>query len=299
MPSNDPRPSKADRREAARAEAARLRAEQARKAKRTRIIAISGLAAAVIALAVVVALIITNSTANREAYGQVVYGGTSDTVEAPALTDVTSPAGTDDRGGIPVSADGVGTTGDAPVELTVYLDYQCPFCAQFEAANAQMLAERTEAGDISVTYHLLSFLDRASNGTFYSTRAANAAATVADQDPDNFIAFSTALFENQPAEGTEGLTDAEIAEIAQGVGVPAAVTDTFTDTVSGSFTDGDGEQEGTWRTYAPWVVAVTGQAEADLPRLSTPTILIDGQPFSGDPTTPGPLEEQIDLALAG
>ncbi|WP_129338636.1 DsbA family protein [Cellulomonas endophytica] len=299
MPSNDPRPTKNDRREAARAEAARLRAEQERKARRTRLVAISALAAAVVALGVVVAVVLTRSASNREAYGEVAYGAGAEGVVAPELADVTAPAAANDEGGITVTGAGVGEPGDAPVDLTVYLDYQCPFCAQFEAANGEMLAERVAAGDISVDYRILTFLDSASNGTFYSTRAANAAAVVADRSPEHFLDLTQSLFARQPAEGTSGLTDEEIAEIATEVGVPENVTEDFTATVTGTFTEGGSSGEGTWRTFAPWLAAATAKASADLGGISTPTILVDGERFEGNPITAGPLEEAIDLALAG
>jgi protein-disulfide isomerase len=286
------------RRQAAREEAARLRREQESRARRARILAIGGLGVAVVVLAVVVTLVLRNASATREAYDDVVYGGAAQGVVAPALADVTAPAPADDSGGVPVSADGVGSTGDAPVQVTVYLDFMCPFCGRFESVNGPMLAERVAAGDIAVTYHTLSILDRQSAGSAYSTRAANAAAVVADRAPEHYPDFVTALFADQPAEGTIGLTDAEIADRAREVGVPQDVTDEFTATTDGTSATADGDEaDGTWRTYAPWVAALTQQAGTDLGELRTPTILIDGQPFTGDPTAPGALEAAIDAAV--
>ena len=43
------------------------------------------------------------------------------------------------------------------------------------------------------------------------------------------------MYKDQPAEGTSGRSDAEIADIAKKVGVPAEVAATFTDTVDGTF----------------------------------------------------------------
>jgi protein-disulfide isomerase len=296
MPSIQSRPSKADRRAEARAEAARLRQEQERRAKRTRRLAIGGLVAAVLVLVVVVALVLRQSAATRDAFADVAFGGGEEDVQRPALADVAAPEVAGDGGGVTVSADGVGDPGSAPVEVTVYLDFMCPFCGQFEAANGPVLADKVAAGEVAVTYHVVSILDSQSEGTFYSTRAANAAAVVADRDPDHYADFVSALFADQPEEGTAGLTDAQIAEVAADVGVPADVTEQFTATTTGTYT-ADGEQrEGTWRTYAPWVAAVTGQAATDLGELRTPTVLIDGEPFTGDFTTAGPLEEALDAA---
>ncbi|GAA3795001.1 DsbA family protein [Cellulomonas soli] len=299
MPSNDPRQSKAERRDAARDKAAQLRKQQQAAAKRNRILAISGLGVAVIALGVVITMILRQGAANEVTYADIAYGNGGDSVVAPALTDVPAPAAGDDSGGIPVSSDGVGSVGDGDVVVQVYMDFMCPYCGQFDVANSADLDAFVESGDVTVVYHVLSFLDGNSQGTFYSTRAANASTIVADQAPEQYTAFIAALYANQPAENTEGLTDVEIGQLALDAGVPQSVVDTFTDTVDGTFTtqDDDTEQQGTWRTYAPWAAAVTGQALTDLGKISTPTILIDGEKFTGDFTSAGPLSDAITAAI--
>ncbi|WP_448631273.1 DsbA family protein [Cellulomonas soli] len=303
MPTNDPRPSKADKRDAAREKAIALRKQQEAKAKRTRILAMSGLGVAVIALGVVIAMILRQGAANDAAFADVAYGGGGDTVVAPALTDVTAPAPGDASGGVPVSNDGVGTVGDGDVVVQVYMDFMCPYCGLFDRANSGELDKFVESGDVTVTYHVLSFLDYASQGTNFSTRAANAAAVVADQAPDQYTAFISAIYANQPEENSEGLSDTEIGQLALDAGVPQSVVDAFTTTVTGTYSTQDSadadpvEHTGTWRTFAPWVDAVTGQAQADLPKLQTPTILIDGVQFEGDFTTVGPLSDAITAAI--
>jgi len=299
MPTNDPRPTKAVRRDEARAKAAQMRKEQERKAKRNRILAISGLVVAVIALAGVAYSIVQTNKANEAANSNVTYGQGTDNVVAPTLDEVTAPAPADDTGGIPVSGTGgddVGVAGEDDVDLTIYFDYMCPYCGQFDATNSGDLDAMLEEGDVTITYHPVSILDHLSAGSSYSTRAVNATAIVADQSPENFTAFVTAMYKDQPAEGTSGRTDAEIAAIAQDVGVPAEVTDTFTDTVDGTFATEDEEGlEGTWRTFSPWALAATRQAGTDVPGFSTPTVLINGEPFEGW-TTPGALKAAVDAA---
>ncbi|WP_421732284.1 DsbA family protein [Cellulomonas sp.] len=296
MPTNDPRPTKAVRRDEARLKAAQMRKEQERKAKRNRILAISGLAVAVLALVAVAFTIVNQNKANEAANSDVVYGQDAENVVAPLLADVTSPATANDKGGIPVSGDGVGKVGDGDVDLTIYFDYMCPYCGEFDATNAADLDAMIEEGGVTITYHPISILDRMSAGSSYSTRTANATAIVADQAPEQFTAFVTALYEDQPAEGTSGRTDAEIKKIATDVGVPAEVADTFTDTVDGTFaTDTEDSVAGTWRTFAPWVAAATNQAGLDLPKLSTPAVLINGTDFSGW-QTPGALKAAVEAA---
>ena len=130
MPTNDPRPTKAVRRDEARAKAAQMRKEQERKAKRNRILAISGLVVAVLALVAVVFSIVNQNKANEAANSERrLRPGDAEDVVAPALDDVIAPAPANDKGGIPVSgtgADDVGTVGEGDVDLTVYFDYMCP-----------------------------------------------------------------------------------------------------------------------------------------------------------------------------
>lgn len=275
------KPSKNDRRDAAREKARELREQQAKRDKRNKLIAIGGLSAAVVTLVVVAALIIIPSLGPGIAYS-------ADDADSVLPTDVTAPASAEDTGAIPVGQDGVAgvPAADGDVVVSVYFDYMCPYCGRFEEANDAELAQLREGGGVTVEYHPVSFLDAQSAGGEYSTRAGNAAAVVADQDPDNYAAFSSALFANQPEEGTKGLSDEEIADLATEVGVPDAVVAQFTATAD----DAD------WRTFAPWVAAATNQASADLGGLSTPTVLIDGEQFTGDMYTAGPLTQAVEAA---
>lgn len=256
-PSDTPRQTKAERRDAAREEARRLKEEQARRERRNRLLLVSGLVA-LVALVVVAVVAIIGS------------GGTK------SLADVESPAGSDASGGIVTGADGVGSTNDGAPTVQVYSDFLCPFCALFEGVNGPVLAAAAADGRATVIYHPVAFLDRLSEGTAYSTRAAQAAAVVADAAPEQFVAFQEALFANQPEENTPGLTDEQIAQIAVDAGVPQDVADTFVD---GRFTD--------------WVTAATAQASADLDRPATPTVLIDGEVWAGDWQDPAALEDAI------
>jgi protein-disulfide isomerase len=284
MPTNDPRTSKAERRDEARLKALELREQQKKREKRNRIIAISGLVAAVVVLVVVVALILGQSKTTAT-------GGAAYTGDAVKIADVAKPSTAEANGAIPVGA--TGKAGEAPaagdVVVSVYFDYLCPYCHQFETANDAELATLRAAGGVTVEYHPVSILDRLSSGTEYSTRAANAVAVVADQAPDKFSAFNTALFANQPAENSQGLSDDEIAKLALGAGVPQSVVDKFTATVP----------DKSWRTFAPYVAALTTQASTDLgSSFGTPTVLINGTAFKGDLYTAGPLTEAI-LAAKG
>lgn len=260
--------SKAQRRDAARAEALALQKKQQSAEKRNRVIVLSVLGLAVIGLIVAVVLILTE--------GQ----------KTPMEKVENVPTGVVEDTGIPVGADGAaGTSNEGAKTLDVYVDYMCPICGQFEQTNSASVAELREGGDITLVVHPVSILDRASQGTEYSTRAASAAAWVADRAPEQFSAFHDAMFASQPAENTPGLSDEQIAQVAEQAGVPADI--------AAGIADGDATD-----TYEEWVTASTDAATSDESLFNsqggfgTPTVLIDGERFEGW-QAPGALAEAI------
>lgn len=164
---------------------------------------------------------------------------------------------------------------DAPVTLELYFDYMCPACGAFEQTYGAMLSDMVDAGQLRVELRPMTFLDRSSNGTEYSTRTANALATVVDQAPEAVWAFHAALYANQPSEGSSGLSDDQIESIAVDAGVPPEVASTFTD-----------------GTFEPWA-AKSNQAAFDAGVQSTPTVIIDGEQW-----TEGDLGDVLAKALA-
>jgi protein-disulfide isomerase len=166
----------------------------------------------------------------------------------------------------------------APVRLEVYLDYMCPYCGRFERANSAEIERLVAAGRVRLELYPLSFLDRYSAGTRYSTRAANAVATVADRAPESVLAFNQALFDAQPAEGSPGLSDDEIAALALAAGVPQGVVDAFHE-----------------RIFEPWLTASTA-AVFQTGITGTPTVKINGVVFTGDLFAVGPLTQAIEAA---
>jgi protein-disulfide isomerase len=165
-----------------------------RHAKRTRILAASG-GLVIVALLAAIVVALVNAA-----------GGTPRS-DADAPTTLVTPAGATATGAISLGEP------TAAVKLEVYLDYMCPFCGRFDRANADELSRLVADSTVRLELYPLSFLDEASNGTRYSTRTANAAATVADRAPDKLLAFNQALFAEQPPEGSKGLTDERIADL--------------------------------------------------------------------------------------
>lgn len=239
----------------------RAQEEAARKqATRRRVLTVAGVVV-ILGLLVAIAVVVVKAV------------GGSDS--PPVTGDVVAPAHVTSSGAIPVGDAG------APVRVEIYYDYMCPACGAFEVANGDELDRLLEEGVVRIELRPISFLDPQSNGTEYSTRAANAVATVADAAPDKVWDLHAALYAQQPSEGSEGLSDDRIAEIATGVGVPVDVTDSFAAGI-----------------YRPWVAAVTQQA-FDSGVQGTPTIKIDGEVFDGDAFSTGPLTQAIEAAAEG
>jgi len=267
--SGQARPPRQDRRDQARENAELKRDEQRTRARRSRMLWRGGMGVVLLAAATVVALVIVNHTApsgtgplNMASDG-ILIGGDGTTVSAattPALAAGAKPVSTDQS-----------RLGDM-VNIAIYVDYLCPLCGQFEATNGAQIDSWVTAGNATVELHPISILDAASLGTNYSTRAANAAACVANYAPDAFLAVNTALFTNQPAENTGGLTDAELQSL---------IADTGTNTVNiaNCITN---------QTFVPWVGAASDRAlkgplpNADIHKVTgTPTVLVNGVSYTG------------------
>ena len=144
--------------------------------------------------------------------------------------------------------------------MVAYEDFLCPVCGAFEAETGSWLADQVAAGQIELEYRPIAILDESSS-TDYSTRAANAAACVADQaGPEAYVAMHGELFAQQPAEGGPGLPDDTLVELAVKAGAEQ-------DAVSSCIEDG---------TFEDWVAQVTDRASDD-GVTGTPTVLVDDE----------------------
>jgi non-specific serine/threonine protein kinase len=84
--------------------------------------------------------------------------------------------------------------------LDVWEDPMCPHCKRFETTNNTSILRRVEAGDITVRYHLMNILDRASDTKDYSSRVIRAF-EAASSDPGVFLRFHELVYKNAPREG--------------------------------------------------------------------------------------------------
>ncbi|MFC6357030.1 DsbA family protein [Luethyella okanaganae] len=265
--SNEPRPTRNQRREAAREKARQLREEQRKKDRRNKFLLQGGIGLAAIAIVAMVALIIMNSIrpagpgpANMASDG-ILIGEGMQTVETTALKAGEEP--------LPSKPDETGTVAD----IRVYVDYLCPFCGRFERANSNQIKQWVDSGAATVEIHPISILTSKSAGTQYSLRSANAAACVANYSPNDFFAFNSALFVDQPAEGSPGLSNEEIKGKVKDAGVKS------TTAIDKCIDD---------MTFKSWASDVTERAlSGPIPNsevkavTGTPTVLVNGKQYTG------------------
>jgi protein-disulfide isomerase len=227
----------------AREKAAEMRAEAARKEARRRSALIAAVVAVVLAVAVGVTVLV------RQAQHQTAVAG----AQAPSGT----PQNIGGNFGIPT---GPASTSDGKprVVIEMYEDFQCPICKEFEAADGAALKSWQQAGIVRLVYHPVAFLDRAST-TNYSTRALEAAVSVQSSSPSSFQAFHDLLYANQPAEGSAGLPDSRLADLAAQAGADRA-------TVAADLSS---------QRFKAWTVQATDAFSQKY--AGTPTVLVDGK----------------------
>jgi protein-disulfide isomerase len=182
---NAQRPNRNQARELAREKAREMRLAGNSREKRNRIFVQLGLG--VLALAVIGALAAVILTAFKPA-GPGPLNMQSDGIKIKTgNVAVTTPANPSDASPVasPPNAAGV-------VDITLYVDYLCPICGQFEVANKPAIEDLLARGAATIEIHPIAILTNRSQGTQYSLRAANAAACVANDYPNSFMNFHTA-----------------------------------------------------------------------------------------------------------
>jgi len=180
-----------------------------------------------------------------------------------AISRGDTTGGAVDESGVPGGTDGYAVVvgdADAPLTMRFYEDPQCPVCQQFEAAVGPDVQAAIADGKVKVAYHVVSFLDDASDNEF-SSRAANALYVVADAaGPEAFAAMHRLIYDNQPAEGTAGPEDDQLVEWAVEAGAD----------------EDDVRQPIEDKVYAQWIENATDQMSKD-GITGTPGVFIDDE----------------------
>ncbi|MFB6718018.1 MULTISPECIES: thioredoxin domain-containing protein [unclassified Streptomyces] len=163
--------------------------------RRRRALIVSGAVVGVLALAAVVGVIAANT------------GGKKSSTAGP----VVAPSGATGKDGLAIQ---VGAD-NAPSTLTIWEDFRCPVCAQFENAFRDTVRQLESSGQVKIEYHLATLIDGNLGGSG-SLRAANAAACA--QGAGKFSAYHDVLYRNQPPETEDAFGDnAKLIELSKKV----------------------------------------------------------------------------------
>jgi protein-disulfide isomerase len=233
----------------ARRRAEELRAEAQRAARRRRLIVVYGSVLGVLAVAVAVALIVAHASAP----------GTPDAVPRGTVADTTGGLSAPDAMAIPLGSV------DAPVQLTVYEDFRCSVCGQFEATYQAAYKPLITAGTLRLLIHPVNLIDDNISGTSGSVRAGNAAACA--QDAGRFQAYHDLLYAHQPVESDDAFSSNQTL-IGYAKQIPGLDGAAFESCVTSGRYDA-------WvrKNYAD-LTQITGG------RPGTPTFYANGKPFT-------------------
>ncbi|MBK4346505.1 DsbA family protein [Lacisediminihabitans changchengi] len=265
-------PGKKDRREDAREKARIEREAEKKRQRRNKIFLQGGIGAAVVAIVVIIVLVVVGNGASSGGGGGgsskgpknmgssgILFSGsdgklTAAVTPAAKISDAVTPKAGD-------SSDGV-------ANIVTYVDWACPACQSFEKAYAADIADLVKSGKATLDVQPVSILDRNYQTSRYASRAANAAACVANFAPDKFLDAQNVFYDKQPQEGSNGLTNSQIKSLLSESGVG---TDAINKCV-------DNE------TYKKWVSNVTAKVtsnpdliDATQGGFSTPTVFVDGK----------------------
>ena len=202
----------------------------AKEARRRRVVIVSAIAVAALVVAGFVAFAIQRSTSSSS------YATPAHAVQ--------------DNSGIPISS--------GKVQVDAWVDFLCPICKEFETSASTELDSLVSANQITLVYHPVAILDRSTDPPGYSTRAGAAAGCA--QDLGKFPEFFKALYAQQPAEGSAGLSDDQLIQIGGSVGL---IDPTFAKCVrDGTYTN--------WMSHTTDVFSQKGYT-------GTPTVLVAGK----------------------
>ena len=268
---SEPKQTKNQRRAEAREKARQLREQQTKQSKRRKLILQSSLVGGTLAVIGVVTFLVVSSLTPP---GPGPLNMQSDSLKVgQGFIAERTPALEPDQ--LPVLPQ---TNGDAVPHISIFVDYSCPACKQFEEVYNPLFRTWLESGTVTVGYHPISFRDAQSAGQRYATRAANSAACVANFAPDSFFDYNEVLLGAQPvAPEALSLSNNELIALAETV-VPAGVADSVAECIKDE-------------RFSPWVADATRRAmqtgpvpvkNAEIPLvMGTPTVLVNGKEYVG------------------
>jgi protein-disulfide isomerase len=157
---------------------------------------------------------------------------------------------------------------EAPVTITLYEDFHCPHCAEFEEQFGPVITQAQQSGAARVELYPMAFIDDG------SVAAANAMACAAE------AGFGQNYYLGLFANHTLQWSDEQRIELAAKVGgSPTAAFQTCV----------------TSKAHASWVSSIGAVAERNGVTV-TPTMLINGEPVDLTKLTPEALQTMITSA---
>lgn len=285
----DERQTKNEKRDAAREQARLTREKQKRQERVRRWLIPTGVTVVVLAIVAIVVLVVTTSAPPpQSAAGPknmisdgilfTASGGKMVATETGAVQASSSPTPHDQPS-------------DGLAHIVTYVDFSCPACQAFEATNADAVQQLVAQGKATLEVHPIAILDsHFTFGSNYSTRANNVGACVANFAPNDFYAVMEAMYAGQGKEGTAGLTNAQMISLVHGAGLK----------------NGDVDKCINGETFKSWVTSATTRAtNGPLPNTTvanvqgTPTVLVNGQQYSGSLTDANAFDAFVQQVLAG
>jgi protein-disulfide isomerase len=170
----------------------------------------------------------------------------------------------------------MGDNASAPVKVTIYEDFLCPYCRKLEMSTRDLLHEDAAKGTVLVEYRPINLLSEYA----YSAKALNAWAAVLDHaTPKAALKLHDLFYDNQPYERSSyKVTDSQIADwVKQAGGDNAAV-------------------RAAMKTRNVAFFTAVDQAMMSAKVDSTPTVLVNGTPLTATsiPDMVTELENAID-----
>lgn len=154
---------------------------------------------------------------------------------------------------------------EAPVTITLYEDFHCPHCAEFEEQFGPIMSRAQEAGTARVELYPMAFIDQG------SVTAANAMACAAEEG------FGQDYYRGLFANHTLKWSDPQLIELA--AKVSGSPSEAFRTCVMR-------------RAHAAWVTSINAAADTN-GVAQTPTMLINRKEVDITTLTPEALEAMI------
>jgi len=204
--------------------------------------------------------------ANMLSDGILLTGATDSNTNQATITPVTTDA-------LQTDAQPVATnlaTYPKTANIVLYVDYGAPKTATFNEAQGTVIDNWLAAGYITLEIHPVATSSTSTND--YSKRAANAAACVAANDPNQFLAVHAALLKAASTTKETSMSTAALAAVV----TKAGVTDTkVTDCINGT-------SFGNWVTAATQRATHGGLLNANVKTLkSAPLLVVNKKAYTG------------------